>query len=404
MMTIDLMVAVATGQNTTNLVPFVQLGAKKMLLLETDAAQKRGWGNGLVEVLERRGCNISRVAIGPGNNFEEILNIVEKKVSEHKNPILWNAGGGQKLQTLALYECFRARAKKGKADVLCYAEPQLRKTTRITVDGDGFKTEIVRTDARLALEEIVTTFNYKLVAEKKRKLLWSRQKGLVEDNLLADDALAWIYDDVRRQKMFEYTLLAYQKKDTGHLGKVFPAGIKTYFDYFEQALQTIIARLVAGEESPHHILEVWANVEVQSRQQENDKQEFDVLLVTDFGTLVPIDAKTLEFAKKDEDARSLNLQKVSGLYTDFVVCYALFSRDMDPDSIQVTEKEWHKLFSTLKNLRERTTKIFVVCDKDKSEQELLFDGSSGKKGKKKPVVFDSVKNILTKLHLLQENI
>jgi hypothetical protein len=90
-----------------------------------------------------------------------------------------------------------------------------------------------------------------------------------------------------------------------------------------------------------------------------------VLLVTDFGTLIALDAKTDEFAKKDEDARTLNLNKVSGLYTDFWSVFPFFKEDIErKDSLLQTNDEWKKVLNCPFEIKERDGKMLVVTERE----------------------------------------
>ena len=74
-------------------------------------------------------------------------------------------------------------------------------------------------------------------------------------------------------------------------------------EYFECVEQTRINRKVAACPKRHQINQVWANVHICGFDDKLEIAEYDLVLVTNFGTIIPMDAKSYDFAKKDEDAR-----------------------------------------------------------------------------------------------------
>jgi hypothetical protein len=364
-----LMVGISTKQNTTNLVPFFQFGAEKILLLETNVAKEKKWSQGIEKVAERRGKSFAILPIGDGSDIASIMDDLKKKIDGIAEPICWNIGGGQKIQTLALITIFQERIRAGRADWLCYSDPQARSSITVTHDHGQLQSKELRTTVPdLILEEIVQVFNYTL-DKNKQFCLWQRtekDKGeIFEQHLFKDSQMFFFYNYDNRQRMLKYTLDNDHKEDNKDDPRpVFQDGPPTFGKYFEKVLQTLVARIVADNPAKHCINQVWS-VEVQSTEIGDDKQEFDVLLVTDFGTLIALDAKTDEFAKKDEDARTLNLNKVSGLYTDFWSVFPFFKEDIErKDSLLQTNDEWKKVLNRPFEIKERDGKMLVVTERE----------------------------------------
>ncbi len=128
-------------------------------------------------------------------------------------------------------------------------------------------------------------------------------------------------------------------------------------DYFEKIL---IDRVKHKLETTigHNITEAYANLIT-----EKDGQvvaEYDILCVTDKGTIIALDAKTFSFEKKDIDARLYNLEQGSGFYRSFSAIFPYNTNDF--------EEKW---FEPIKNLPFDLTKrrlpFFVVNDGNNSD-------------------------------------
>ncbi|MDO5675376.1 MAG: hypothetical protein Q4G66_10745, partial [bacterium] len=132
--------------------------------------------------------------------------------------------------------------------------------------------------------------------------------------------------------------------------------------YFERMMQKKIARIVSENPASHRINQVWS-VEITSTKTADTKQEFDVLLVTDFGTLISLDAKTFEFRKKDEDARTLNLYRASGFYTDFYSVFPFLHADLSNKESQLNSNaEWKKMKNRPYEIKRRDGKMLAFCE------------------------------------------
>jgi len=126
-MQFDVMVGVSTQQNTANAIPAVQLNVQQFLLLETDFAVARGWSKGLQKVLKNRGLQelpVLRLDKTTSSRIDLIKSLVLSQL-EGMSSVLFNLGGGQKAQQLALWEAFTARNNPN--DRAVYANPNTKK-------------------------------------------------------------------------------------------------------------------------------------------------------------------------------------------------------------------------------------------------------------------------------------
>lgn len=381
------MIGVSTRQNTTNLVPFLQLSGEKLILLETDLAKKMGWSKGIKRVIQGRKKTCDIIPIGSGTDLINLEALITKTVNNDlkSNPnqrIWWIFGGGQKLQQLAQFNHFTCRLDQGHDDMACYTEPQERSTYIISpLNSDNrknLKNSAEPTDCWLDLDEILSVFDH---TSRKGSCLWCRkslEEGEIygEEDLLTREQDQWFDDYEKRQAMFKFML---EKERSKQLKKISPKLPDQLFpikflkdmsrkselgEYFERLMQTRITREVAACPKQHRINQVWANVRICGYEDKLEIAEYDLVLVTNFGTIIPMDAKSYDFAKKDEDARLHNLDKLSGVYTDFWSVFPYYQKDLDDQSTLQKEKEWNKLLRIPFVLEERKSKMLSVSEPD----------------------------------------
>ncbi len=366
----NIMIGISTAQNTTNLVPFIQFNGQTLVLLETNHAKKQKWAVGIQQVVQDKGKKIKTIYIDEGSDIANTLAILQKKTKQYGDSICWNIGGGQKAQTLPLILTFYDRIKAGNKDWACYSEPQTRKTSIITSKNQKISNKLIPTNADLSLSEIVLTFNYK-IKQEGLKCLWTRKGGVKNENILTKSDMEFFLNYDKRQKMFQYTFDVWKKKEAVDRDEVFPDNSKDFGEYFEKIVQAKTVEIMANNSDDHKINEIWGNVEVSSKLKKDTKQEFDVVLVTNFGTLLPIDAKTYEFKKKDEEARKYNLRHVSGVYTEFWSIFPFMKSDLEPESILQTNKEWGKLLNRPFELDIRGSKMLVYSEDDGESFQII---------------------------------
>ena len=374
----SLMIGVSTRQNTANLVPFFQLSGEKMILLETDLAKKNDWSMGIKRVIEGRGKECDIIPINNGTDLCEmettITETLEKELSNHERQRIWSIfGGGQKLQQLAQFNHFKFRLGQGQDDMACYTEPQEKLTYIISptsdVEKQSLKNTRKATDCLLDLNEILSIFGHE---SKRSKCLWRRvneNAGKIcgEDYFLTNEQEQWFDDYHRRQAMFSFMLKKEEGESLPEVDTIFPINFQASMEkkselgeYFERLMQTRITRIIAASPEQHRINQVWANVHVYEHGGKNEIAEYDLVLVTNFGTIIPMDAKSYDFAKKDEDARRFNLNNLSGVYTDFWAVFPYYQEDLKKESILQKEESWKKLLRIPFALKQRRSKMLSL--------------------------------------------
>jgi hypothetical protein len=111
-----------------------------------------------------------------------------------------------------------------------------------------------------------------------------------------------------------------QHANTQNLTKLL--GNKNIGTYFEGLLIATILGLLQSKD--HNFTYAYSNFKIAKG---NDAAEYDVVLVTNNGTLIVLDAKTGDFDKKDEDARKFNLLQSGGIYSSFIPVYLFYPQD-----------------------------------------------------------------------------
>ena len=318
------MVCISTRQNTANLVPFMQFDFDVMLLLETDYAKKENWSSGLSGVLSGRGKQIKRYPLGKGTDLSEMLSKIRELVSDVLK-VCWNMGGGQKMQQMALLKVFQERLDIKIQDWACYADPSLRRV--YTVQGDKQNLSSTESEIRteITLDDVLDVFGLEKRTSNDPLMLWrcSDPDTVPAKDRFRDLSLFW--NTEKRHRIFEWEL---SKK--GSEPQVLKGLKHGYPDYFEQIVQNDVAKILRHNSPNHHVTEAWANVRVKNRRGK-EIAEWDVVLVTDFGTLIILDAKTGTFSSKDEHARLFNLERATGFYGEFWLVIPYLLEDMRDD-------------------------------------------------------------------------
>ena len=195
--------------------------------------------------------------------------------------------------------------------------------------------------------------------------MWDRKSGIskVADFISENDA-SWLRDYEKRQEMFAYTLAVDKKQQVDE--PPFPSPFDEYDPdkifgiYFETVVQYEISRVLTDDPDAHCVNQIWANVRLRNDQFRVESAEYDILLVTNFGTFLPIDAKTYDFKRKDEQARIYNLEQASGLYTEFWSVFPCFTEDIKDESILQRKQAWHKLLNMPFEMQRRGSKMLVM--------------------------------------------
>lgn len=321
------MVCISTKQNTVNILPFLQFDMDLLILLETHYAAKQEWSKGIRAVVEDQGKKTLVYTIEEGTKLEEMLHRIRGIVDPYLR-VCWNIGGGQKMQQLAFFRVFHERLEHGIADWACYADPQSRKMFKITGDRSNLLSSAVPLNVPIDLWIIIKIFGLEQQKNNTPRLLWERvakdDASQQEASAYADTADFW--NTSIRKKLTQWSFTHKGEKPT------VLEGLKHGFpDYFERVVQFEVIKLLAENPESHCVNEAWANVRVKDKRGV-EIAEWDVVLVTDFGTLIILDAKTGQFGQKDEDARLYNLERATGVYGQFWLVIPYMKEDMDDEA------------------------------------------------------------------------
>ncbi len=411
-----LMIGVSTAQNTTNVLPALQMKIDYFIALETSAAHQRGWSNGMYAVLKQKGIKVlDPIILKPEEDSRidlistKLHNIIPKNVE-----VLWNLGGGQKAQQFGLWKTFMDRVKNGYDEIACYANPESKLLEIWEYDKNALSFYSNPIESTLFAKDIFDIYGYELNIpkgalfytnkqyhpvlygysklldykefrkfffkvpktspdNKENQIVISKQEllnlaGKIDDEklksyyhkeLIKKQKLNQILDEqivpaLRKRIVNEFKSLFNKSQKTeiisiyerhlkellqkitfkniaeleislDYFNKIFPDFRKTSF-LFESILQEKVIELLV--ENPNYITEAYSNVTLYSKEGEV-VAEYDILFVTQWGTLIAIDAKTFDVNVKDIDARILKLREGAGRYVDFVVVFPYYPEDID---------------------------------------------------------------------------
>ncbi len=157
------MVGITTGQEMANVIPAIQLGVQHYLAVKTPFAQKNAWGVGTVKVLENRAIHCDQVVL----SREEVLSVehIAARIREAlyrkhlwDRSLLWNIGGGQKPQQLAMWYLYTNRVMDGvgSSDRLVYADPDKGLLTMFSFGRTGkIEQTVIPLRSPLGIQEII---------------------------------------------------------------------------------------------------------------------------------------------------------------------------------------------------------------------------------------------------------
>ncbi len=409
------MVGISTAQNIVNVLPAVQLMVNSFLFVETDFATKQNWSNGSSDVLKKRKINVLEplfLAEDDNTNLAKIVSQLIQRLEIYPN-VNFNLGGGQKMHSIALWDCFAARSANFSNDSACYIDQTTKKiftfrfengrlkTTEVNIqsklnaieifeifgfevtdDGESFygnhsqnieevkdytkyqdfrtfisqsfkTTENVK-DQAFTLTEIKAMFGHDKVKALKDKIESSITSIKKDDNSVSinkrqydDQFYNCILKTIKEQILIPTSIFGNEfELDEDELIQLFKirnpicntktlgnALGSTFGIYFEkiliQRIQTIL------NSNNHIIITALSNLKIKRG---NDNAEYDVVLVTNQGTLIVLDAKTDDFTKKDEDARNYNLLASAGAYAKFIPVYLFYSEDLSQGNLSQSIK------------------------------------------------------------------
>jgi hypothetical protein len=158
------MIGVSTQQNTTNLLPALQFKMQEVWLLQTSFAKKNNWSDGIKRTLEQRNIKIELIDLDAeeDSRIDRIASIITDSINTFlpDAEIMWNLGGGQKPQQLALWQTFINRFFEGIYDKSCYANPSTHKIELWKWQDNKLDYKAIDTNSNISLSEILDTFGF----------------------------------------------------------------------------------------------------------------------------------------------------------------------------------------------------------------------------------------------------
>lgn len=198
----ELMIGVATAQNTVNTVPAIQLGIKRFQFIETAVAKNNGWANNAKTALLHKGIEVLEPISLPELIEPDFLQIEKYLLSlkDSLEPILWNIGGGQKNHSLGVWEVFKKR--KNLLDQVCYSNTQAQVIEIWKWKEDQVIHDRIPLDFEDDLANYLAVYGFEIKPEGEGTLLY--ENGKVVN---AKDSFDWFqFEDFRR-----YLSLTFQK-------------------------------------------------------------------------------------------------------------------------------------------------------------------------------------------------
>jgi hypothetical protein len=120
----DIYLCLSTGNQTINLMPALQYGYKRVLLLSTDEMERSGRTMSLNAVCKDRGIGVEIIHIDHSleKDIARLALLIEQTLSAY-HKVIWNLSGGQKLVAMACQQVFNQRIANGHTgDEIMYVE------------------------------------------------------------------------------------------------------------------------------------------------------------------------------------------------------------------------------------------------------------------------------------------
>lgn len=440
------MLGVSTEQNTTNLIPALQEGVTDFVMIETSKANAEQWSKGIQKVFKKNNIHFDKIVLQKEEDsridyiMHYLYDYIAKNIKE-EDTVIWNLGGGQKPQQLAIWTIFTNEQKSNYQS--CYTNPVTKLTEWWVFDDESrlifdFKPTICKASLLDVIEvfglefkerpDLIYKNNQKITlapitdwfhVQEVRKYLYSlplinvdspndTQKTITE--LLTDIEANKrnIVIEIKNDERFNQHLQNLRNYDASINGltnsflqlikktlnsakiiedieikneelkkNINSSTLKVNYDfitqitpslqkhnaafYFEAILIRRIKEILESENQDIFV-EAYANLKTYTGNEM--KAEYDIILLTKWGTLIAVDAKTFAVNKKDIDARIHNLEKAGGRFVKFLLVFPYHPKDIEtmieiPDAIK-------KLPNICDN---RRIPYFVIAD---GEQNSFF--------------------------------
>lgn len=379
----NLFVALSTGQNIANILPILELAepGDRVLWVESDTAQRKQWGDGACEVLQRHGVtNLMHLELTDDDpaSLQQAL-AGHEAVQEAGASIKLIGNGGTKLQMLAAF-----RALNGHLDELLYNnnEPCVLERQRYH---HGRPEPVVRQAYRrhgIDLADVLACNGREIVAGNERRL-WPDQKqpplphygtdaewtrdchqrvadwarshpdkpkkafdyaraadlapdeaekfrrqvleacGLAPDMPIKKNALEELYNRAHRLDTEAWKFQCKhgsREQDIPDLGR----------ELEEAVAARVVQWLMTHPDFAAGVQSVWQNVKIRLAQGREDTAELDVALLLKNGVLMALECKAFDAQVKDMNSRLGELQRSASQLARIAICapsYPAFIKD-----------------------------------------------------------------------------
>lgn len=243
-----IMFGVSTEQNTTNVLPALQLGVKEFCFLESETARDSKWSEGAKRILEERGIKIiDSLVFGNdvGGDIGKLSVLLNEKVYE--KPVIWNLGGGLKPHQLAVWNTLQNRNRNHIPDIACYASPETMEIQLIAISDNTVEQYSVPMLTDIRVEELLGVFGFAINGNKIEKLYPST------DHIISDEFDDLFHNQLFREYLFRLAAIpaalaerqidVLKEMSSEELKQVFETRTAEFGDFFHGIAEQWFARL-----------------------------------------------------------------------------------------------------------------------------------------------------------------
>ncbi|MCX7794686.1 MAG: hypothetical protein N2257_09855 [Thermodesulfovibrionales bacterium] len=198
-----IMICNSTGVQTVNLLPVLQFGSKKVVIISTPFTEAQGLTARLVDVLNKKGIEseILKITVEEEKNFKSLSSKLIN-YTENLPKVVWNVSGGQKIPSATMLYVFQKRIEeKFKNDIALYVEANPPEIWYFDASNSRYW---LRTSAPLSLDELLYLFNYETLKDEER--LYPDPSREVRNKIeIGRKALKYFKEnDIFREAFFNY--------------------------------------------------------------------------------------------------------------------------------------------------------------------------------------------------------
>lgn len=349
-----LMIAIATKQNITNLLPAIQpeLGVTEFKYFLTTDAKHKNWTKGTDKILASKGIKYDEkndivIEDEITNRIDKLIDLLNEHLRGYTGNIIFNFGGGQKQHALAFWQTFLLMESNNKEEMQKYSTCYLNFTSKCleewTVDTNlnPIYKKIAITEY-LNLPQIISISRYsetdavytQFYSKKPAQKLFSYTdfpKQVIEN----EKQRAVIYYRGKPQARSSKDLKKFHPK----LNK-YAKDVKTYNagQVFEDYVCSLVQEILEGNSG--NIVLAYSRVKIPELKVAKTKGEFDIILLDFLGNVIALELKSSVNSsknKKDLDARKANLQDWAGYSSKLFIISKLYSEDLNNNLVPTGE-------------------------------------------------------------------